>query len=136
MPELDPWQGEDGFPKDEYFEAVADALAAELIDVEHWWRDEPWDVSFSLEYETYQDGPLSWAEHGLYITWRTEEDDEPKHADDFNGLGWYWVPYSKPQTALGDFAKQFELPYLAEPAEVAKAVADLIRPKAKESADA
>ena len=46
--------------------------------------------------------------------------------DDFTGLGWYWVPYSKPQEALGDFTKEFDLAYLAEPSEVAAAVWALV----------
>lgn len=127
MPELDPWQREDGFPKDEYFDAVVKALDAVSVEVEHSWRDEPWDFAIELARAAYKNGPLKWAKYGLYINWRTAEEDEPKHADDFTGLGWYWVPYTKPNEALGDFAKQFEIHPLAEPADVAAAIAALVR---------
>lgn len=128
---LDEWQREDGFPRSEYFQAVIDALAAGGVDVEEWTREEDWEFNAKLAESSYMDGPLRWARYGLWLSWRVDELDEPAHADDFTGLGWYWVPYSKSeQEALGDFAREFDgLAYLAEPADVAAAVADLIRPR-------
>lgn len=127
-PVLDEWQREDGFPRDEYFDAVVEALGELGIDFEDWRRDEDWEFNLGIARASYADGPMGWAKYGLWISWRTNEEDEPKHADDFSGLGWYWVPYSKSsQEALGDFAREFDgLAYLAEPADVAAAVADLI----------
>jgi hypothetical protein len=127
MPQLDPWQREDGFPSDEYFDAVESAFLAAGIHIDWSSREEDWEYNVKLAEDVYADGPLAWAVHGLFISWRCDQDDEPTHADDFTGLGWYWVPYSKPQTACGDFAKDLALPYLAEPADVAAAVAALVR---------
>lgn len=126
--DLDPWQRpEDGFPSDAYFQAVVDTLTAADIHVEDWGREEAWEVNYSLAYAAYADGPLAWAKHGLYVSWRCDQDNEPQHPDDFTGPGWYWVPYTKPNTAGGDYAEKFDtLPYLAEPQDVAEAVAALI----------
>lgn len=125
---LDPWQRPDGFPSDDYFDGVESALLAAGIPIEWSSREEDWEYNVALDEAAYRDGPLGWARHGLIVSWRCDEQDEPTHADDFTGLGWYWVPYSKPQVALGDYAKEFDLPYLAEPEQVAAAVSALIRP--------
>jgi hypothetical protein len=122
------WQREDGFPSDDYFEAVATALTAAGISVASWWRDEDWDVAYELAPEAYQDGPLKWAKHGLYVSWQCGEEDKPAGPGGFTGLGWYWVPYTKPDTALGALAQEFRLPYLADPDRVAAAVAALVQP--------
>ncbi len=128
---LDRWQRPDGFPSDAYFDAVESALLAAGIGIESSSREEDWEYVVELAPDAYRDGPLSWARHGLYISWRCDEQDEPTHADDFTGLGRYWVPYSKPQTACGDYAEEFLLPYLAEPEQVAAAVAELVRAEAR-----
>lgn len=128
MSTLDRWQREDGFPSDEYFDAVESALLTAGIGIDWSSREEDWEWNVKLSDDAYANGPLAWAKHGLFVSWRCDQDDEPTHADDFTGLGWYWVPYTKPQTACGDFAKEFELPYLAEPDQVAAAVVDLIKP--------
>jgi hypothetical protein len=125
MTELDHWQREDGFPSDAYFEAVTAALAAAGVTLEDWNREEDWEVNYQVDPELVAKGPLAWATHGLYVSWRCDEHDEPQHAEDFTGLGWYWVLYSK-QSALGDFAKEFVLAYLAEPGDVAEAVRNLV----------
>lgn len=125
--QLDPWQRPDGFPSDTYFKAVVDALNAAGIPVKHSSREEDWEFVIELDPSAYASGPLSWAEHGLYVSWRCDDECEPGHADDFDGLGWFWVPYSRPHTAAGDFVRQFPLPFLAEPGEVAAAVAALVR---------
>ncbi|MCA1191674.1 hypothetical protein [Saccharopolyspora sp. 6V] len=123
---LSQWQREDGMPADAYFDAVAEELAERGINVASGGREEGWDFTIEIARESYSDGPLGWATYGLYVVWRCDEHDEPKGQDDFTGLGWYWVPHST-RDALGDYAKQFDLPYLAEPAEVAAAVQILIR---------
>jgi hypothetical protein len=130
MDEIDPWQRpEDGFPSDAYFEAVAAALRAAGVHLNDWNREEDWEVNYELADDVIALSPLAWAEHGLYVSWRCDEADEPLSSG-FTGLGWYWVPYSKPQVALGDFAEQFEINELAEPADVAAAVWRLLHPDA------
>jgi hypothetical protein len=83
------------------------------------------DYDREEDWEVVARGPVAWADLGLFISWRCGETDEQQHADDFTGLGWYWVPYTKPG-APGDFAKGFDLAYLAEPAEVAAAIWALV----------
>lgn len=122
---LDPWQQPDGWPKDAYFQTVAAALETAGIPVEDWWRDEDWDAAFTLAETAFRDGPLSdYAE--ITLIWRVQEECEPKHADDFEGLGWYWVPSRDPQAALGERAESLSLPYLAEPEQVAAAVRKIV----------
>lgn len=126
MSDLSRWQQADGFPAKAYFQAVAKALEDAGVTVAGWDIEEPWEVTYEIARDVVAAGPLAWAEHGLYISWRCDERDEPKHADDFSDLGWYWVPYTK-RGALGDFAKEFDLAYLAEPGEVAAVVAGLVK---------
>lgn len=134
-PKMSHWQRTDGFPSDDYFAAVEEALQQRRVTFASNWRDEDWDYTIEL-WETDdsdapppESGPMSWADHGLYVCWRVDEGSEPRHADDFGDLwgdhGWYWVPHTKPG-ALGDRMVQFELPYLAEPADVADAVYQLL----------
>lgn len=130
MPELSRWQRrEDGMPTDEYFTAVEDAVEKRGIIVEDTSREEDWEYNLQLAPESYREGPLAWATHGLYVSWRVDEMSEPKHAEDFGqqhgDIGWYWVPYTS-RDALGDFSKPLGLPYLAEPDEVAAAIHALI----------
>ena len=135
MADLSPWQRpEDGFPSDAYFEAVAAALTEAGVPAYEWNREEDWEVNYRIDRDIVARGPLHCtARHGLYISWRCEETDNPLSADEhtpdggFTGYGWYWVPYSKDDTALGDFAREFEeLAYLAEPSAVAAAVWALV----------
>lgn len=133
---LDPFQRPDGFPDAAYFDAVESALLAAGVPIELSSREEDWEYVIELAPEAYRAGPLGWARHGLFISWRCDEQDKPTHADDFTGLGWYWVPYSKPQVAQGDYAEEFDLSYLAEPEQVARAVADLIKPTEQAQVDA
>lgn len=129
---LSHWQRGDGFPSDAYFTAVVDAIQARWVLVADWWRDVDWGWTAEIARESYLDGPVGYAEHGLFIGWRCDEMDEPQHATDFTArgevnTGWHWVPHTKPG-ALGDFIREFdELAWLAEPEEVADAVADLVR---------
>ncbi len=131
MTVLSPWQHpDDGFPTDAYFDAVETALTARGIVVADSWRDEPWDYTLQLwdEETAPKHGPLSWASHGLSVAWSVD-DVEPRHADDFgdpaDDTGWYWVPYTRPD-ALGEFTRSLGVPVLAEPGEVADAVAALL----------
>lgn len=127
MPTLSPWQRDDGFPSNAYFDAVEAALTRAGVPIADACRDEPWEYTVELwDHENPREhGPMNWADHGLYISWRTDEDDEARHADDFTGIGWYWVPYTKPG-ALGDYAQPFNLPYLAEPEDVAHVTSRLL----------
>ncbi|MBO0871824.1 MAG: hypothetical protein J2P19_00365 [Pseudonocardia sp.] len=129
--QLSRWQRPDGFPRREYFDAIEDALEARGIDFTDSWRDEDWDYTLELwdDENSPEFGPMRWATHGLYVTWRVDEDSKATHADDFGHLygdvGWSWVPYTQP-AALGNYSKPFELRYLAEPDEVAAAVHQLL----------
>lgn len=131
MAETSVWQRQDGFPTDAYFTAVEHALRARGVLFADSCRNEDWEYTLELwdAEDPREDGPMSWADHGLYVSWRVAEDSEAQHADDFgtfqNDLGWYWVPYTKPE-ALGDYAQSFGLPYLATPDAVAQAVAELL----------
>lgn len=125
---------EDGFPSDGYFEAVAAALRATGIHLNDWNREEDWEVNYELADDVVDASPLAWAEHGLYVSWRCDQDDEPLTSGftapaGLAAPGWYWVPYSKPQ-AGGDFAKEFAINELAEPEDVAAAVWALLHPDA------
>lgn len=124
--DLSRWQQEDGFPSKAYFEAVAKALEDAGVTLAGWDIEEPWEVNYEISPDVVASGPQRRAVEGLYVSWRCDEADEPEHADDFSGLGWYWCPYTKPG-AGGDFAKEFDLAYLAEPGEVAEAVAGLVK---------
>lgn len=126
MSDLSRWQQADGFPAKAYFEAVAKALEDTGVTLEDWNIEEPWEVNYEISQDVVATGPKRWAVEGLYVSWRCDEADEPEHADDFSDLGWYWVPYTK-RGALGDFAKEFDLAYLAEPDQVAAAVAGLVK---------
>lgn len=125
MTSLNRWQDpEHGFPTGEYFDAVGQALTDACIEVDGHWRDEPYDATFEL-------GPSSRKHYvALYIGWRVAEDSDPM-ADEWHGVGdfcgWHWAPYSKPGEALADFAKDLPVDLLAEPAEVAAAVRDLVK---------
>lgn len=112
-----PWQDRDGFPTADYFSQVLTALAAADVEVLDSYREEYWEWDAQI-------GGTAWPE--LWISWRCDEHDAPDHESDFTGLGWYWVPYSNPQ-GPGDRAEKFtELRYLADPAAVASAVAELV----------
>ena len=120
------WQRPDGWPTDAYFDAVTEAIHAAGITVADSWRDDDHDFTLQLgEAEAQQIGYVK-----LYISWRVGEDTDPLKDEWYclqGGVGgWYWVPYSSEQKALGDFAKEFPVDVLAEPEQVAKAVADLI----------
>lgn len=134
QPALSPWQRSDGFPTDEYFDAVVAALAAAGVIVESWFREEPWEANFKLLDDSIANGPLGGYE-AVWLSWRVDEGesdaDNAKHAEDFTGLGWYLVPYSDAQKACGDYANELEhqgdpMEYLADPETVAEAVRDLV----------
>jgi hypothetical protein len=117
------WQREDGFPSDAYFQAVAAALTEAGVPPCEWDREEDWEVNYKIDPTMVARGPVAGAaRHGLYVSWRCDEQAEPSGPDAFTGPGWYWVPYSRPDTALGDYAGELSLAYLAEPPEVAAAV--------------
>ncbi len=135
VPNLDPWQRpEDGFPSDAYFEAVAADLRAAGVQLNDWHREEAWEVVYELADDVVAASAYAWAEHGLYVSWRVDEQSEPL-TEGFTAIGgldlpgWFWVPYSKPG-AGGDFAKNFGIAELAEPEDVAAAVWQLLHPDA------
>jgi hypothetical protein len=126
-PPLSRWQDpdNDGYPTRAYFDAVEQVLTAAGVTIDSAWREEAWEFSFELG----GDSTMGYA--SLYISWRVDEESspltgewEPLHS----GIcGWYWVPYSRTDTACGDFAKAFDLPVLAEPEQIAAAVANLVK---------
>jgi len=122
---LSKWQREDGFPSDEYFDAVLAALEEAGVGVVEANREDDWEYNVELDPDTYLGHWGRAAAHGLYVSWRCDEMDEPQHEDDFSGWGWYYVPYSREGEALGDYAKSLDLAYIAEPREVAAAVQDV-----------
>lgn len=120
------WQREDGWPSDAYFDAVDKAVQAAGIDIADGWRDD--DCDFTLQLGDGVAARLGYAK--VFVSWRVGEESEPLRGE-WDALhsgiaGWYWVPYSDEQKALGDFAKEFDVPLLAEPEQVAKAVAGLV----------
>lgn len=121
---LSRWQRPDGFPSDAYFETVAAALEAAGVTLEDWNREEDWEINYEISPDVVAAGPQRRARHGLYVSWRCNEEDEPVTGG-FTGLGWYWVPYTKPD-AGGDFAKELDLTYLAEPERVTSVVRTLV----------
>lgn len=136
MTTLDKWQREDGWPSDDYFTAIEVALADVGVAVHDSWRNEDWDATLELDRKAYMDGPLGWAKHGVFIGWRADEECDPLTDEEFRSSpAWRWVPYSKPQAALGDFVKDLEHPEfpgspidpLEEPEVVAAAVLKLVR---------
>jgi hypothetical protein len=133
LPELSRWQREDGFPSDEYFDEVVDAIQARGVKLKDWWRNEAWEWQAEVEPDSLAGGSAAaHAAHGLHIGWRCDEDDEPEHAEDFTtrgavNTGWHWVLHTRPG-ALGDRFVEFDdLVWLAEPSEVALAVLRLVR---------
>lgn len=128
MPDLkrSPWQREDGFPSDAYFDAVISAIESAGVEVGEGNREEDWEYNIELHPDSYLGHWGRAAAHGLYVSWRCDEMDDPQDQDDFTGWGWYFVPYSREGEALGDYSKSLNLPYLAEPGEVADAVKTLV----------
>lgn len=125
---LSRWQDpkNDGYPTDEYFDAVIKALETAGITIYDAWRDEPYD--YTIKLGDSEAAALDYA--SVYVSWRVGEESEPLTGDwqTIGGIrGWYWVPYSRDDKAGGDFAKSFDLPILAEPEQVAAAVAELVK---------
>ncbi|MFC7330800.1 hypothetical protein [Marinactinospora rubrisoli] len=113
------WLGDDGWPTDEYFEAVSAALDADGVDHD-WWRDEEWSVTYVIDPDSYTSGPMWWATHGLHIIWSGDEHEGLERA------AWEWVPYTRPH-ALGDRVEPLGAVALDDPANVAAAVVKLIQ---------
>lgn len=142
--ELSPWQDpEDGFPSEDYFDAVINELRRSGIDVDSW-RTEAHEFVIELDRDTYAGGDLAWAKEGLNVGWRVNEESDPLGKgddEDWHGFvgvtgskpGWFWAAYTRPQ-ALADTIRELEDPatdkplsVLAEPSVVAAAVAALVR---------
>lgn len=128
MAELDGWQHPDGFPKSAYFTAVAEALAAAGVELEIWHNDEAWNAAFVVDRNQVDPdgGNGEMPQRGMFAAWKCDEDDQPKHADDFTGEGWYWCPCTDADKH-GDYVVSLNLPWLAEPADVAAAVVAVLR---------
>ena len=118
------WIGDDGWPSDDYFDAVTNALAAAEICVVEWRREEFWSVTFHLDPK--HAGPDYAA---LYVGWEIGEEDDLA-ADEVHGPGWHWVPYTDVQAA-GVFVKDLGVDLLAEPEQVAAAIAGVVAGLAK-----
>lgn len=128
MTELDRWQQPDnGFPTLDYFKAVAGALEAAGIRLEDWHNDEGWVAAFAVDRDQIDpDGGVDKPQRGAFLAWRCGEDDDPKHADDFTGQGWFWCPCTDADQR-GDYLVSLSLSYLAEPADVAAAFLAVLR---------
>lgn len=120
---LSPWQAANGWPSDAYFDAVAAACEQRGIVFTGRFRDEPWDAEFPLANRCYVDGPMGdWPD--LTIRWLVGEADDPTHTEDFIprgpiATGWSWLAEDGDITSQDWFPN---LPYLADPADVADAV--------------
>jgi hypothetical protein len=78
---IGPWQREDGWPKPDYFQAVADALTARGVPIDEWSIEEGWEAVYLVgDHDT--DEP-QWT-----VAWRCGQDDEPLTGG-FTGLSWY-----------------------------------------------
>lgn len=118
------WIGADGWPTDAYFDAVADALAAAGISLVEWRREEPWSITFHLDPQ--HAGP-DYAE--VYVGWEVGEEDDLTGGE-VHGPGWHWVPYTDVQKP-GVFAKELPVDLMAEPEQVAAAIAGVVAGLAK-----
>lgn len=150
--ELSPWQNpEDGFPVDEYFDAVIVELEKVGVGIHESWRTERHEFVVEVDRSAFRDGPEGWA-HSLFIGWCVEEESDPLCQDDdvtWHGFapvergiaGWHWLPRSEngdmvfvrnlddPNRPQGDTM----LGALADPALVAAAVAALVKPTEQEN---
>ncbi len=133
---LSPWQNpEDGFPSDDYQDAVAVALEAAGVGVYDERRDERYDFFIKIDRSAYENGPLEWAKDGLIIGWSASEDCDPLTEEFYttSGVpGWSWMPISD-RHAGGDFVEELctpgtkdQIAPLAEPEAVAAAVVALV----------
>ncbi|MFC5724145.1 hypothetical protein ACFP1Z_28660 [Streptomyces gamaensis] len=118
MPDLDHWQQPGGWPRDDYFKAVHDSIAAMGIQPEDWWQGDPWEGAIILGEDALT-GTRFQGYDEVVVSWRVGQDCEPRHADDFTGDGWYLVIARADNRQVRELAR---LPYLAEPEQVAEAV--------------
>jgi len=127
MPNLDHWQQTNGpakgFPTSDYFKAVHDAIAARGIQPENWFQGDPWEGAVVLDENSLTNTRAADYDE-VIVSWRVEQDCEPKHPDDFDGYGWYLVYTRGDKHQVREFATP--LPYLAEPEQVADAVSAVL----------
>lgn len=83
---LSPWQGDDGFPTDAYFEAVAEQLRWYGFEVIGWEREDHSVATFHLE-PGKPHGRMYGDADDLALEWSCDPYDEPKTGG-FSGLGW------------------------------------------------
>lgn len=136
--ELDQWQDpSDGFPADAYQDAVIVALEEAGIGVDDAFRDDRHEFVITIgkgvlagtEFAGYRD---------LAVVWSVDPDSEPLGEQGLftcgtgPGPGWFWMPCVKgghgenPEELCTPGTKDQIDPF-AEPAEVAAAVAALVR---------
>lgn len=140
MTELDRWQRPDGWPSDDYFTHVEQALEAAGVEAADFWPEEDWEKSFEFSTLLYEDGPLgAQITHGLWLTWRVNEptaDEEDPLVCGLDALaddrlpGWYVVAYPGRDAGSG-IIHNLGLPVLAEPEQVAAAVKTLVTGEAR-----
>ncbi|GII05824.1 hypothetical protein [Planobispora takensis] len=125
MPQISPWQRPDGWPSDAYFSAVEQALNAVGVGVCRTDRDEDWDYSVVdlAQEQAHRSGYLE-----VCVIWRTRPPDQLTDAEGSAG-DWYWMIF-RAQNPLDDRIEPLALPHLAEPGELAQAVAAVLRPQA------
>ncbi|GIH96362.1 hypothetical protein ACFFMN_38935 [Planobispora siamensis] len=125
VPRLSPWQRPDGWTSDAYFGAVEEALNAVGIGVCRAERDEDWDYSVVdlAPEQAHRSGCLE-----VCVLWRTRAPDQLTSAEE-SGDGWYWMLF-RARNPLDDRVEDLPLSHLAEPEQVAQAVAVLLRPRA------
>lgn len=120
MPELDLWQQPNGWPRDAYFETVHDALVATGIKPDDWHHAEPWEAAIVLGADALKGSRFERYDE-VVVSWRVDQDRDPKHVDDFDGEGWYLVLSRDGNQQIRDLPG---LPYLPEPDHVAHVVAE------------
>lgn len=113
------WQASDGYPTDDYFTAVENALETADVSIAGAWRDELWDYTIRLDETTRPDTDV-------YIGWAIDEHCDPLSETGFTGHGWMWLTVDsedRNQRMTGDFA----VDALAEPEQVAAEVTRMLK---------
>jgi hypothetical protein len=116
---LSRWQDAEGYPTEEYFAKVEITLEDTGVVILDGWRDEPWDYVVRID-------PEGRPYERLLVSWVVDEHCDPL-GDGFTGYGWCWVPYTRVGQGAADQIKQLDVDYLAEPEQVAAAVAEMMK---------
>ncbi|WP_119728369.1 hypothetical protein [Thermomonospora amylolytica] len=116
---LTRWQDpDDGYPTPAYWDAVTTALTAAGIGLA-----DATDEGDGYSYRLTDEDSARIGYPKVYIAWDV---DERLEDGEFVGYGWCWIAYDSADAWKGSRVERFDLPYLADPEKVARAVADLI----------